>query len=72
MWRLTDYGATNDVDEAIVIRVELSTKFDVFWLRRINDRTEETPLKWYLSKAEAKCFVSRLAAELNEDDNHAD
>lgn len=66
MWRLTDYGATNDIDQAIVIRVELAEKFDVFWIRKIGDRALETPLRWYLSKSEAKDFVSRLVFILNE------
>lgn len=66
MWRLTEYGATDDVDQAIVIRVELVEKFDVFWLRRVNGHVIEEPLKWYLSKSEAKEFVRRLVDCLNE------
>ncbi len=66
MWRMTEYGASNGIDQAIVIRVELVEKFDVFWLRKVDDRSEETPLKWYLSKSEAKDFVRRLVKCLNE------
>ena len=66
MWRLTDYGATNDTDQAIVIRVELAEKFDVFWWRKGNGHTIETPLRWYLSKSEAKYFARRLVDCLNE------
>ena len=66
MWTIDEFGnATNSVDKAIVIEVELSERFDVMLLEKVDGKIINTPLKLYLPELIAKEFVRKLVEFIN-------
>ena len=53
-------------DKAIVIQVELSTRFDVDLLEKRDGKTVTTPLKVYLPEQTAKEYVRKCVSFINE------
>ena len=66
MWQFDKLGnATNGVDKAITIQVELSERFDVFLHEKTATGFQTTPLKFYLLDDEAREYVRKLVGILN-------
>lgn len=67
MWTIDEFGnATNGTDKAIVIEVELVTRFDVILLEKRDGEVITTPLKLYLPEQTAKEYVRTLVDFINE------
>ena len=68
MWTIGDItgNATNGVDKAIVINVELRERFDVDLLEKRDGEVVTTPLKVYLPEQTAKEYVRKCVAFINE------
>ena len=64
MWKLDGRGnATNGVDKAILIQVELCERFDVFLPEKIDKSVTVTPLRRYMLKNEAFIKIAKLNTE---------
>lgn len=67
MWTIDEFGnATNGVDKAIVIQVELSTRFDVSLLEKHDGKVINTLLKLYLPERTAKEYVRKCVDFINQ------
>ena len=67
MWTIDEFGnATNGTDKAIVIEVELVTRFDVMLFEKVDGKVVTTPLKLCLPELIAKEFVRKLVDFINE------
>ena len=66
MWTIDEHGnATNGVDKCIFVQPELSTRFDVALVEKIDGRLVYTQLKNYLLERVAREFVRKLVEVIN-------